>query len=284
LESQAEFVATKMVELIDSDGLNFGDFAILYRSNKGKRVSSAFQKAMIMSRFPYVVFGAKKLLERKDCQDVLALIKALVNPKDQLSFRRVLHNSKGVGPRTVDMIIEMAARRNIHFSDALHDPEFMTSLNLKPRALDSLIALSEKITSWRNQISSVTIEPVEFLKAIITEAAIDVSADIVDLFVKALTISPEDDELSSITPPVEQTLGEKFSVFLQRLSLDHMAWEVDKDKFAPKVTVSTIHQAKVRQLKNLIKCLQDDQFLYQFGSAKPIKKLIILSTFCLYKL
>src|SRR5688572_3568831 len=93
-------------------------------------------------------------------------------------------------------------------------------------------------------LDSPTQDAAEFLKQIITESGIETSPEIVDLFVRTIQIDPEEDELAPIQKPQETLLVQKLSLFLQRLSLDNMPGEVDKDKHSPKITVSTIHQAK----------------------------------------
>ncbi|MGH9023060.1 MAG: UvrD-helicase domain-containing protein [Acidimicrobiia bacterium] len=91
---EANFVASEIVRLVDSGG-RYGDIAVFYRTNAQSR---AIEETMVRSGIPYRVVGGPKFYERKEVRDVLGYLRVLVNPDDELSWRRVVNvPRRGVG-------------------------------------------------------------------------------------------------------------------------------------------------------------------------------------------
>jgi DNA helicase-2/ATP-dependent DNA helicase PcrA len=81
----------------------YSDWAILYRTNAQ---SLGFETELLRRRIPYRVVGSLKFYEREEVKDALALLSFLVNPRDEVAFRRVVNKpARGVGAATVDRII-----------------------------------------------------------------------------------------------------------------------------------------------------------------------------------
>ncbi|GHV38053.1 DNA helicase [Spirochaetia bacterium] len=81
----------------------FSDWAILYRTNAQ---SLGFETEFLRRGIPYRVVGSLKFYEREEIKDALALLSFLVNPRDEIAFRRVVNKpARGVGPATVDRIV-----------------------------------------------------------------------------------------------------------------------------------------------------------------------------------
>jgi DNA helicase-2/ATP-dependent DNA helicase PcrA len=85
----------------------YSDWAILYRMNAQ---SMGFETEFLRRRIPYRVVGSLKFYEREEIKDALALLSFLVNPRDEVAFRRVVNKpSRGVGGVSVDRVIAEAA-------------------------------------------------------------------------------------------------------------------------------------------------------------------------------
>jgi DNA helicase-2/ATP-dependent DNA helicase PcrA len=85
----------------------YADWAVLYRTNAQ---SLGFETEFLRRQIPYRVVGSLKFYEREEVKDALALLSFLVNPRDEVAFRRVVNKpSRGVGPATVDRITAEAA-------------------------------------------------------------------------------------------------------------------------------------------------------------------------------
>ena len=99
---EASFIDRTIQELY-SDGLQLGEIAVLYRSSY---LSQDIELALIKSNTPYLTFGGLKFLQRAHIKDILAWLKILENPRDELSWQRVAILHEGIGSTTFQGIWE----------------------------------------------------------------------------------------------------------------------------------------------------------------------------------
>ncbi|MDR3335703.1 MAG: ATP-dependent helicase [Treponema sp.] len=109
---------------------SYSDWAILYRTNAQ---SLGFETELLRRRIPYRILGSLKFYEREEIKDALALLSFLVNPRDEVAFRRVVNKpARGVGGVTVDRVV---ARAGIHGEDlAAAARRIMPDLAVKARS------------------------------------------------------------------------------------------------------------------------------------------------------
>ncbi len=116
---EAEWVAHEIIRLRSDQSLRWGDVAIFYRTNAQSR---ALEEAMVRAEVPYKVVGGTKFYDRKEVKDVLAYLRVLVNPDDEVSWRRIVNVPKrGVGDTSVAKLAGFAGQRGISFGDAVTD-------------------------------------------------------------------------------------------------------------------------------------------------------------------
>ena len=114
---EAEWVAHEIVRLRGDQGLKWGDVAIFYRTNAQSR---ALEEAMVRAEVPYRVVGGTKFYDRKEVKDVLAYLRVLVNPDDEVSWRRIVNVPKrGVGDQSVAKLAGFAGQRGLSFGGAV---------------------------------------------------------------------------------------------------------------------------------------------------------------------
>ncbi|MFI5827331.1 DNA helicase PcrA [Streptomyces sp. NPDC051578] len=114
---EAQFVADEIDRLTDAGDAKAGDVAIFYRTNAQSRV---FEEIFIRVGLPYKVVGGVRFYERKEVRDVLAYLRVLANPEDNVPLRRILNVPKrGIGERAEAMIDALAMREKITFPQAL---------------------------------------------------------------------------------------------------------------------------------------------------------------------
>ncbi|MFG2880415.1 DNA helicase PcrA [Streptomyces sp. NPDC048337] len=114
---EAQFVADEIDRLTDAGDAKAGDVAIFYRTNAQSRV---FEEIFIRVGLPYKVVGGVRFYERKEVRDVLAYLRVLANPEDNVPLRRILNTPKrGIGERAEAMIDALALREKITFPQAL---------------------------------------------------------------------------------------------------------------------------------------------------------------------
>lgn len=115
---EARFVASEIDSLIARGLGKYSDMAVFYRTNAQSR---AFEEVFIRTGMPYRVVGGVRFYERKEVRDAIAYLRAIANPADEVSLRRILNVPKrGIGDRAEGAIEEFAASEQITFDDALH--------------------------------------------------------------------------------------------------------------------------------------------------------------------
>src|SRR3954452_7492200 len=113
---EARFVSDEIDKLVDA-GRVASDVAVFYRTNAQSRV---FEEVFIRTGQPYKVVGGVRFYERREVRDALAYLRALANPADQVSLRRIVNTPKrGIGDRAVACVNALADRDRIIFWEAL---------------------------------------------------------------------------------------------------------------------------------------------------------------------
>ncbi len=106
---EATFVASTARQLHQDEAINFRDMAVLYRTNAQSRV---IEEAFMRLGVPYKVVGGTRFYDRREVKDALAYVRAIVNPTDEVSLKRVLNVPKrGIGEASVAKLDAFAARR-----------------------------------------------------------------------------------------------------------------------------------------------------------------------------
>ncbi|GBU28761.1 ATPase AAA [Treponema sp. R8-4-B8] len=99
---EASFCADKIIASVKKKETNWSDWAILYRTNAQ---SAGFETHFLRKNIPYRVVGSLKFYEREEIKDSIALLAFLVNPRDEVAFRRIVNKpTRGVGTATVDKL------------------------------------------------------------------------------------------------------------------------------------------------------------------------------------
>ena len=117
---EAAFVAEEVDRLTDAGQATPGQVAVFYRTNAQSRV---FEEVFIRVGLPYRVVGGVRFYERREVRDLLAYLRLISNPADEVSLRRVLNVPKrGIGDRAEEYVAAFAQRERITFAQALARP------------------------------------------------------------------------------------------------------------------------------------------------------------------
>ena len=142
---EAEWVAHEIGRLRGDQGLKWGDVAVFYRTNAQ---SAALEEAMVRAEVPYKVVGGTKFYDRKEVKDVLAYLRVLVNPDDEVSWRRIVNVPKrGVGDTSVAKLAGSAGMRGISFGDAVAEAGEAGIGGKAGKALEDLADLLAEVRS-----------------------------------------------------------------------------------------------------------------------------------------
>lgn len=98
----------RQIQRLRGQGHRYKDFAIIYRTNAASR---PFEQAFVRARVPHVLVGARKFYERREVRDMLAYLKLILNPTDNMAFLRVINvPARGIGAVALRGIQEQAER------------------------------------------------------------------------------------------------------------------------------------------------------------------------------
>lgn len=116
---EAQWVAHELARLHEGGTHRWGDMAVFYRTNAQSR---ALEEYLVRVNIPYKVVGGTRFYDRREVKDALAYLKAVVNPVDEVSVKRVLNTPKrGVGDSTVAKLDQWAQMHGVPFIDALRN-------------------------------------------------------------------------------------------------------------------------------------------------------------------
>jgi DNA helicase-2/ATP-dependent DNA helicase PcrA len=129
-EAEGEKVVSLLLSLRGKEGRSNKDFVVLYRTNAQSR---AVENALRRSAIPYQLTGGISFYERREVKDVLAYLRALVQPKDAISWFRVLNvPPRGIGKTTLERLRVFMDERGLAVPDALRHPELPMALGAGP--------------------------------------------------------------------------------------------------------------------------------------------------------
>jgi DNA helicase-2/ATP-dependent DNA helicase PcrA len=116
---EAQFVTQEIHRLVDGGEHRYGDVAVFYRTNVQSRV---LEEALVRAGVPYRVFGGVKFYDRREVKDALAYLRALVNPDDEVSWKRIANTPRrGVGDTSINKIDAYANGAGLTFRAAIAD-------------------------------------------------------------------------------------------------------------------------------------------------------------------
>lgn len=145
---EARFVANEIDDLTDQ-GHNYGDIAIMYRTNNSSR---AIEEVFIRTGIPYKVVGGTRFYERKEIRDILAYLRVLNNPNDEVSLRRIINTPRrGIGERAVASVNLYAENFGISFAEALDDAATGKVTALGTRARKAIAGFTELMANLRTE-------------------------------------------------------------------------------------------------------------------------------------
>ena len=117
---EGEIVANKIAELRRTEGLQYSDFAILYRTNAQSRI---FEEAFRKRSFPYRIFGGLSFYQRKEIKDIIAYFRLICNSNDEEAFKRIINfPARGIGDKTLQKVKDAAMERGVSFWSVIADP------------------------------------------------------------------------------------------------------------------------------------------------------------------
>lgn len=165
--SEARFIADEINRRVKRGDLNFSNVAILYRANA---VSRSIEQGLREQGIPYRIYGGLRFYDRKEIKDVLAYLRLIVTPTDDLSFDRVVNTPKrGVGQQTLLALTDIASRERTSMLDVASRANEYPELS---RAARNLVGFASMIEQFRKLMQEDDISLGNFIELIENESGL----------------------------------------------------------------------------------------------------------------
>jgi DNA helicase-2/ATP-dependent DNA helicase PcrA len=143
---EATAVAKEAGRIVDEGDGEFGDMAVLYRTNAQSR---ALEETLLRAGIPYRLVGGVRFYQRREVKDVLAYLRLLAHPRDRLAFERVVNVPKRkIGSQSLAELMRTARARGISHWDLLTDPQAAGVRGAAATGLRRFREMIEEVAEW----------------------------------------------------------------------------------------------------------------------------------------
>jgi DNA helicase-2/ATP-dependent DNA helicase PcrA len=155
---EARFVVDEIERLLALEHRSYTDFAIFYRTNAQSRV---LEDQFLRTGVPYQLVGGTRFFERTEIRDVMAYLRAIANPADPISLKRIINQPRrGIGDATIAVLDEAARSEGVTLQAAVLRAGSEDWLGSGPRAkvagfAEALSAMRELDGSLRERVEGV---------------------------------------------------------------------------------------------------------------------------------
>ncbi len=233
---EADFICRHIKDLMQQEGRKAGEFAVLYRVNAQSRV---LEEAMIKYGIPYRVYKGLRFYDRKEIKDVIAYLRVIVNPADDVSLKRIINVPKrGIGPAT----IETLERAAIEMEDSMFGVAIDLDKNgvLSGRAAASVKSFVDLI--MRLIALKDTMGIVDFVHTVLEETGYRSELEREGTLDALGRLENIKEFISAVAEFEEANEGANLVDFLENIALVSDVDEVGEDQAA--VVLMTLHSAK----------------------------------------
>lgn len=245
-KEEARYIAAKIRKLMNDDpNLSYSDFAVLYRTNAQSR---RFEECFGAVGYPFQVLSGLRFYDRKEIKDMLCYMRLVINPKDNVSFIRVLNEPKrGIGDKGQQLIRDTANAYGTSMFEALDSEGVQKGLSSKAREeAKSLVDTINSLHVEQNNISvgdlyDTLLYKTGYLKALEDQNNVDAEGRIENLM-----------EFKSVIAEKEKECIEKDEPFTLEKFLEGLTLISDIDNHDPNadsVSLMTLHSAKGLEFK-----------------------------------
>ncbi|WP_162551561.1 DNA helicase PcrA [Levilactobacillus brevis] len=240
---EAHYVVAKIQEEREQNHHDYGDFAILYRTNAQSRV---IEETLVKANIPYTMVGGHKFYDRKEIRDVLAYLTLVVNPADSMSLERIINEPKrGIGATSVEKLRDFAEMNDWTELEATQNISLATTLGARVRTAMEKFGLTLKHVQDRAATMSVSDMTSELLDQTGYMAALKASKNL-----EAETRIENIEEFLSVTQKFDDDWDnadhdeteDRLVEFLADLAL--VSAQDDVEEEPAEVTLMTLHAAK----------------------------------------
>ena len=232
---EAQFIAETITLLRMQDDLSYGDFGILVRTNS---LTTAIEDALLMNGIPYAVSGGQSFFQRKEIKDIIAYLRVITNPDDDISLLRIINTPRrGIGKKALEQITELGKKEKC-----------------------SVFAAMQKLDKYEDFVNMITAYKGKFLSGKNLAATLNALVDEIHYWDHLITEYQKNEKEAkwkykniltfiSLLDRWEQENEEEESIFSYLNKITLITRDDDQDTEGGKVGLMTIHAAKGLEFK-----------------------------------
>ena len=237
---EALFITEKIQELLENDSYTSNDIAILYRTNAQSR---AIEDTLMKANMTYQIVGGVRFYDRKEIKDIIAYLRLITNPDDDISFERIVNVPKrGIGATSLERLRSYAMAHDLSFFQAIKEIE---QTGVPKRAAQALVGFQQQMETLIKQQDFLTatdmvemvLEQTNYEEMLKNEKSIEAQSRLENI-AEFLTVT-KDFEKSSEDDKTLVSFLTDLALIADIDSMDDAA--VDNNE---KITLMTLHSAK----------------------------------------
>ncbi len=231
---EGTYIVEQIEHLKREEYYKYSDFAVLYRMNTQSR---AIEDILRRENIPYKIVGGLKFYERKEIKDIIAYLRLIQNPSDNLSLQRIINEPKrGIGKTSLENVAKVSAQNNESMYEIIKNAE-QYGLNRVYLNSREFVSTMEELIIKKDEISiseliKLTLKKTGYTKALEEENTIEAENRIENLE-EFLTVAIEFEE---------EFADNKLSDFLEGITLSSDLDNLEEQEES--VTLMTLHSAK----------------------------------------
>ncbi|MDO4754737.1 MAG: 3'-5' exonuclease [Parabacteroides sp.] len=247
----------------------YADFAILYRTNAQSRI---LEEALRKRGIPYKIYGGLSFYQRKEVKDIISYFRLVVNPHDEEALKRVInYPTRGIGDTTLAKLVAAANQYQVSLWTVLNNP-ISYALPINSGTAKKLYAFKELINGFIEKNETTSAE--EMASLIAKESGL-VATLFQDRSVEGIS---KQENLQELLKGIAEFCEIRREEGAEQVFLADFLSEVslltdqdnDKEEFANKVTLMTVHAAKGLEFKNVfIVGMEEDLFPSAMSKDNP---------------
>jgi DNA helicase-2/ATP-dependent DNA helicase PcrA len=243
-QAEAENVVREIKYLITQQNVPPADFAVLFRTNEQPRLFEAeFRRAGLR----YVLLGSQSFFDRKEVRDILAYLKAIAWPQDEISLLRIINTpARGISKPTIEKLLERAVRQKQRLWDAL--PDAIAAGDVPPKAAAAVESFRELLVEFRRRFEHSPRRLDECIRELIDDVGYqsEIQKQYKQPEQQLARTAILDQFVDSASLYLERTAKPSLSGFLDEVSLVGRDEQSDKDDQLQEqaVKLMTLHSAK----------------------------------------
>ena len=246
---EADYIADDIRSLVRKHEYNYGDCAILYRTNAQSRL---FEEKFVAAGIPYKIVGGVNFYARKEIKDLLSYLKTVDNGRDDLAVRRIINvPRRGIGATTINRVQDYADRNGMSFYDALCNAQQIPSIG---KAAAKIQMFTGFIQGLRARADYLSVEAM--LEEIIEDTGYVRDLELEETEEANARIENIDELISKAAAFDEETENPSLNGFLEEVAL--VADIDDLESGSDYVVLMTLHSAKGLEFPNVYMAGMED--------------------------